>query len=771
MAFSNKKQQGSNGSEGVQSAPVKAKKKNEMLSSVLSESVVEKLLDEFRECEFFTGEYNGEPAYIGLMLDVNDIGGLSKKTNRDEDKGAIVEQIKSGRMQVLITPALLQDECMVFVPSLPTVDAMGEFGILTTAPYTLVWVTQQGDIVVTDKQVTFGEITEVYENDENAYVKFFGDNTTENDYVGQNQFTRPFDEDEPNYAPNEETTAGYDDIEEESEEDVPDESEYEYEDEGPAEYEEEAVYAEDEPADTNDDQVEYEYDDFPENEPTVPADDEGYVDDDDVAYSDEAVEETLARRLFSDDLNIEVTGEPFDMQFAATDTFVPFEENRGDGWLNGYLSQMAMDANSDLRQMHERNIQKMREAYFSYVTNYADIVQQKLDYKNPETKYGIAYNNIVDQKRQLLEDAPAQTEQRLAECEKKWNATLNEVGNNAATAAKAQYVERFGDMHNNEMRRIRTSTTEEIENGFNDLLRKLHSDRRAEANTLMNYAINASLQEISAMNDKCVRAEQARYAYHRDKMERFLETHRKDEVSRTKALEEELAHNNKVEQAAKDAEARVRAVKADCDDRIASMEANMADLSKRHAANVADINARNKERQDLLKEDLERTRQRNDELVQTISDLDAKKDKEYASRVNSLEQRVKTAESEQDRLIAMHKRSNLISGILFAVALVAVLAIGIIAGFLWHINAAGSDNKDTQAAITQSQMQKSYDGAAITEVPSTGIEVVTEAPTVPAKQTAPKASAKKTAPKAESPASATDEAEIETDIDTVEESE
>ena len=378
------------------------------------------------------------------------------------------------------------------------------------------------------------------------------------------------------------------------------------------------------------------------------------------------------------------------------------------------------------------------------------------------SKYGIAYNNIVDQKRQLLEDAPAQTEQRLAECEKKWNATLDEVGNNAATAAKAQYVERFGDMHNNEMRRIRTSTTEEIENGFNDLLRKLHSDRRAEANTLMNYAINASLQEISAMNDKCVRAEQARYAYHRDKMERFLETHRKDEVSRTKALEEELAHNNKVEQAAKDAEARVRAFKADCEDRIANMEANMADLSKRHAANVADINARNKERQDLLKEDLERTRQRNDELVQTISDLDAKKDKEYASRVNALEQRVKTAESEQDRLIAMHKRSNLISGILFAVALVAVLAIGIIAGFLWHINAVGSDNKDTQVATTQSQMQKSYDGAAITEVPSTGIEVVTEAPTVPVKQTEPNASAKKTEQKAKSSANATDETATET---------
>jgi hypothetical protein len=64
-------------------------------------------------------------------------------------------------------------------------------------------------------------------------------------------------------------------------------------------------------------------------------------------------------------------------------------------------------------------------------------------------------------------------------------------------------------------------------------------------------------------------------------------------------------------------------------------------------------------------------------------------------------------------------------------------------------------------------MQKSYDGAAITEVPSTGIEVVTEAPTVPAKQTAPKASAKKTEQKAESSANATGK----TDTETVAESE
>ena len=110
-----------------------------------------------------------------------------------------------------------------------------------------------------------------------------------------------------------------------------------------------------------------------------------------------------------------------------------------------------------------------------------------------------------------------------------------------------------------------------------------------------------------------------------------------------------------------------------------------------------------------------------------------------------------------------------VAGIVSAIGIMLIpvlgpigLAIGIIAGFLWHINAVGSDNKDTQVATTQSQMQKSYDGAAITEVPSTGIEVVTEAPTVPVKQTEPNASAKKTEQKAKSSANATDETATET---------
>ena len=521
MAFGKKKQTGSDESVGapVQQAPMKAKKKNEMLSSVLSESVVEKLLDEFKECEFFKGEFNGETAYLGLMLAVDDIGGLSKKTNRDEDKGAIVEQIKSGRMQVLITPALLKDERMVFVPSLPTVDAMGEFGILVNAPYTLVWVTPTGDIAVTDKTVSFADIAAVYENDENAYDKFFGTGTV----VNQPTFTREFDTEEPDY-----TGSDDDEIEEVSEEefdedeadasDVAEEPVYEadsvdesmdesdYESDDYSEYETEMEQ-------TDDSNAEYDDDDYAQNGVADGDDEYYYEDDDDAEYSDESVDSTITRLFFSDDLALEVTSEPFDQQFMSQDTFVPFEENRGDGWLNGYLSQMAMNANTDLEKTHSTNMQMLRERYFRLVASYIEVIGKKLDYRNPDTKYGMAYANLVAQKAQLLNDAPAKTEQRVAECEKKWQEKLDEVGRNAATAAKAQYTERFQDMHDRDLRVIRTSVEDEINNGYQDAFRKMQTDRKADAQDLLNFSINAALTEIGDMYDKFAKAEQMKTTY------------------------------------------------------------------------------------------------------------------------------------------------------------------------------------------------------------------------------------------------------------------
>ena len=735
MAFGKKKQTGSDESVGapVQQAPMKAKKKNEMLSSVLSESVVEKLLDEFKECEFFKGEFNGETAYLGLMLAVDDIGGLSKKTNRDEDKGAIVEQIKSGRMQVLITPALLNDERMVFVPSLPTVDAMGEFGILVNAPYTLVWVTPTGDIAVTDKTVSFADIAAVYENDENAYDKFFGTGTV----VNQPTFTREFDTEEPDYAGSDD-----DEIEEVSEEefdedeadasDVAEEPAYEadsvdesmdesdYESDDYSEYETEMEQ-------TDDSNAEYDDDDYAQNGVADGDDEYYYEDDDDAEYSDESVDSTITRLFFSDDLALEVTSEPFDQQFMSQDTFVPFEENRGDGWLNGYLSQMAMNANTDLEKTHSTNMQMLRERYFRLVASYIEVIGKKLDYRNPDTKYGMAYANLVAQKAQLLNDAPAKTEQRVAECEKKWQEKLDEVGRNAATAAKAQYTERFQDMHDRDLRVIRTSVEDEINNGYQDAFRKMQTDRKADAQDLLNFSINAALTEIGDMYDKFAKAEQSKYNHYRDEMNRFLDANRKDEVSRIKALEEELAHNNKIEQTNKEADARIEAVRAECNDRVAALRSQMADLNDKHAADMRSVESRHNERADLLKDQIHNLQDKNSQLVDTISTMDENKSKEYASRMNALEQRCKTAEEEQERLIAVHKRSNVISVVLFVVACVAVMAIGVIVGFFWHMNSDNHNdeikNNVTAAAV---QTQNPYAGTVVEEVPTT--QAVTEAP-------------------------------------------
>ena len=168
-------------------------------------------------------------------------------------------------------------------------------------------------------------------------------------------------------------------------------------------------------------------------------------------------------------------------------------------------------------------------------------------------------------------------------------------------------------------------------------------------------------------------------------------------------------------------------MRAECNDRVAALRSQMADLNDKHAADMRSVESRHNERADLLKDQIHNLQDKNSQLVDTISTMDENKSKEYASRMNALEQRCKTAEEEQERLIAVHKRSNVISVVLFVVACVAVMAIGVIVGFFWHMNSDNHNdeikNNVTAAAV---QTQNPYAGTVVEEVPTT--QAVTEAP-------------------------------------------
>ena len=102
------------GPEDERGAKVRALKPQERLSTVIKESTPHSAMEAIRENERFLIE--GGAAGVVLLLDVFDIGGLSKKHSKDEDKGGIASQIGADHIRVVVSEQMLEDQYIGIIP-------------------------------------------------------------------------------------------------------------------------------------------------------------------------------------------------------------------------------------------------------------------------------------------------------------------------------------------------------------------------------------------------------------------------------------------------------------------------------------------------------------------------------------------------------------------------------------------------------------------------------------------------------------------------------
>ena len=128
----------------------KARRKDEALSSVLTESEPGAAVDVMRQIERFTLPKEVAPngGYVVMVLPTADpsFGGLSRKQNKDKDKGLIINLMQAGDIEIVITPELLDDDALGIIPEHDTLERMDEFTILRDARF--LWgvaVTNQED--------------------------------------------------------------------------------------------------------------------------------------------------------------------------------------------------------------------------------------------------------------------------------------------------------------------------------------------------------------------------------------------------------------------------------------------------------------------------------------------------------------------------------------------------------------------------------------------------------------------------------------------------
>lgn len=661
------------------------KNKKDTMASVLRESVLESSLEELRDNKLFVTKRNGETIYVGLMLRVEDIGGLSKKSSKDEAKGSMIESINNGRIKVLITADMMEREEIIIIPDVYTCDAMDEYSILTEAPYSLAFINDAGDIEVTSSVVSFEEIKQLVstDGDINQFLVLHGIEFAKAEVSIPTEYEDYYTsgDNEPEYD---------DDIPFEDEAETEDES-MDYDDE-PDDYDDGADDIDDyEEEDENDD---YDDEDVPDIADVTDVDDD-YADEDDEETQDEvssdAFEEAITRKFYSDDLGLTVTTEPFDAQFMHANTYVPFDENRGDGWVNQYLNELSKSANIEMERLHKTNLIKMRDLYYKLIAMHCEQIQKDLDSDNTATSYGQVMSKLNVQRNEQQKNIDIDISNKRKEIEEDWNAKLEQVAKDAASEAKQQYISRFGRQHESDMDKAATVIQAKFEDEYQDGVRQVNDRRRADAAKRLDYGITETLSEISKLYMKCLDEEQDLYRTHAEKIAKFLDENRKEDIAQRELVEKQISESNTAEELMKKYKNNLETMTSEFESRKAALNAEV-ETAKQEAENlVKQKEAEFNEKIAELKSSMQDKQREFDELLDKYSSLDEKKDREYQSRINELKNE---RESWVDRcadIEAAGKRHNSIATSLIIVAVVASLAIGALFGLFINVEKIADD--------------------------------------------------------------------------------
>lgn len=133
------------------------------------ESVIETVIESWCNCKQMCSKLLPKFPFVGILMDSMEptVGGFARKDKKDEQKGTIIECINSGLITSLVTPGLQERKYFVFLPNAQTLSAMQEFRLFTETPYKICFINRNGDVQITDLDISFTAIANVILKDLN----------------------------------------------------------------------------------------------------------------------------------------------------------------------------------------------------------------------------------------------------------------------------------------------------------------------------------------------------------------------------------------------------------------------------------------------------------------------------------------------------------------------------------------------------------------------------------------------------------------------------
>lgn len=401
------------------------------------------------------------------------------------------------------------------------------------------------------------------------------------------------------------------------------------------------------------------------------------ADDNEIDEITDAEIQSAAERLFhAGDLDLQITTQPFDIQFMQKNEFVPISEDRGDGWLDGYVTQMIKNANSELKRLHKENLFKSRERYIRLITDQCERIAREVDVDDVTNQYYLARKAIREATTEKKNAMEIEVDKRRTDMQRAWDEELEQISESAKAAAKRNYLDKNATAHEAALRNVEIALSDEIEIEYNKQMTELNERRKAEAKRQLDIATTQTLITVSEEYQKLLQEEEAARQKYLDEAQEYLDTHRKDEAARMLVVAEEQKQKSEAEKVQEKFELDIKALTAEHDATCAKLHQEIQAAQQHEEAVMRESANRHKEFETRSEE----LNAKYNELLDKYASLDAIKTKEYESRLITLESDKKAAEEHLQHVDMIHNKYNKVSIVVWVAIAIATFVVGMLFG-------------------------------------------------------------------------------------------
>lgn len=519
---------------------------------------------------------DGSESLAGLLVHTDAIGGLSKKNKKDEDKGSFINAIASANNELFIwgTEELLQANELVLIPTEKNVDLLDEYDFLKTFEgksvlYEVVLIHEDGSISRTGSKITLPEVIQAVQDSNSVAIQ----DGIDVESVDEGLQTVGATEDD-------EVVVSLDG---ESEDEIPMEEppvenvEEEVIEEVPAEVEPEVVSEETEPEVEETSMTE---------EDTY--DEDSFSDEDIVFSNPEDIEDVVGYHIYGD-LGLEVDMNKFYARFGGfTTSALPLLEPRpekNDEALNYTIDQINLEIasiNEELKNLRASNVARLREYYPNLMTKGLNQIEDLFSYGTTDGQYALALKQLEESKQARLSTVENECAQQAGEKENAYSKARDAYIESETTRLAREYDSLHRPALEAEKLALYDKKRSEIEaNAVTErhaLDRKRQSEAQYSARQFemkVESMVSDQMSEFLQQEHEVLRAGE-------EKIRQFLLENRQFEADRIKALQEELALNNKIEQLTRTHTAEIQRLREDAQARYAGQNQRIMDNESRY---------------------------------------------------------------------------------------------------------------------------------------------------------------------------------------------